>query len=147
MKRVMEALLEALKTSDLKMGRSTLKIARLIREVNAAKEDVEIESWSDFESWWTNNRSQSLVFTFVDIYGEDSPEVQQVRELVEMSETLETKLHGFYMELRKKELGVARQDVGPETPSPEQTQNVEESPESDESDEEDDLNEIGDFGL
>jgi hypothetical protein len=80
-------------------------VARLIREVNAAPSkdsDVEISSWPDFLGWWNNNRGQALSYIFIDTYGENSEEAQEVIKLIQESNALEEHLHKFYMKLRSK---------------------------------------------
>lgn len=106
MKDILFKLLRAQKIANAIGGRSVLHVSAAIREINAAKNDIEIETWSDFESWWNNNRSQSLKYTFIDIYGEDSEEVSAVNELMDMASDYETKLHDLYTKLRNKELGI-----------------------------------------
>lgn len=81
------------------------QVAKIIREINAASSkdsDVEISSWPDFLGWWNNNRGQALSYIFIDTYGEHSEEAQEVAKLIEESNQLESHLHDFYMQLRKK---------------------------------------------
>ena len=106
MREILFRLLKAQKTANAVGGKSELLVSKLLREVRAARGDIEIETWADFESWWNNNRSQSLVYTFIDIYGDDSPEVQAVNELLSMAADYEDKLHALYTSLRNKELGI-----------------------------------------
>lgn len=83
----------------------SVKIAALIREINAANSkdsDVEISSWPDFLNWWNNNRGQALSYIFIDTYGDNSEEAQEVIKLIQESNALEEHLHGFYMKLRRK---------------------------------------------
>jgi hypothetical protein len=93
------------------------KIPGLIRELTAAASkdsDVEISSWPDFLGWWNNNRGQSLSYIFIDTYGEDSEEAQEVQQLIQESNALEQHLHAFYMSLRKK----AQATNAPASPAP-----------------------------
>lgn len=93
------------------------KIPSLIRELTAAASkdsDVEISSWPDFLGWWNNNRGQALSYIFIDTYGEDSEEAQEVQNLIQESNALEQHLHAFYMSLRKK----AQSANAPAAPAP-----------------------------
>jgi len=85
------------------------KIASILRETRAhglllrlaAKSDqIEIDSWPDFLSWWNNNRGQNLSYIFVDTYGANSEQVKLVKRLVKDADKHEKDLHEFYMKLR-----------------------------------------------
>jgi len=91
------------------------RFVQLIREANIAstfsqkileaapkESEVEITSWPDFLSWFQTNRGQNLVYVFIDTYGAESPEAQQIASLVEESNKHESALHQFYMDLRNK---------------------------------------------
>lgn len=76
------------------------------RILKAAKgEEIEVESWPDFLSWWNNNRGQNLVYIFIDTYGDDSEQVSKVRSLVDEASAHEKTLHEFYMWLRSSGQG------------------------------------------
>jgi geranylgeranyl pyrophosphate synthase len=99
------------------MHDESVKIGRLIREINAAPSkdsDVEISSWPDFLGWWNNNRGQALSYIFIDTYGENSEEAQEVIKLIQESNALEEHLHKFYMQLRQK----AQQSAAPGPAAP-----------------------------
>ena len=97
------------------------KIPQLNREINAAnskESEVEISSWADFLGWWNSNRGQALSFIFIDTYGEDSEEAQEVQKLIEEANALEQHLHSFYMSLRKKAQAAQQAPAAAPAPAP-----------------------------
>lgn len=84
----------------------SFELVRLARELNvtaAPKDsDVEIASWPDFLTWFQSNRGQALTYVFIDTYGEESQEAQQIKQLVDEANAHEAALHEFYMNLRNK---------------------------------------------
>lgn len=105
----------AVELEDQGFHEYSAKIPQLIREINAAaskESEVEISSWPDFLGWWNSNRGQSLSYIFVDTYGEDSEEAQEVQKLIDESNALEQHLHAFYMSLRNKAVAQQQQQPG-----------------------------------
>lgn len=83
----------------------SLRISKVVREINAAPakaEGIEITDWNSFLTWWGNNRGQNLKYIFIDTFGADSDEAKKVSDLLKEADRHEANLHSFYMFLRNK---------------------------------------------
>jgi len=88
-----------------KNGDLSLRVSRVLREINAAPakaEGIEITDWNSFLTWWGNNRGQNLKYIFIDTFGSDSDEAKKVTDLLKEADRHEANLHAFYMFLRNK---------------------------------------------
>lgn len=71
--------------------------------VEGAATEVELDSWTEFETWFSRNRSQGLEFVFADRYGEGAEQTRMVKTLLEGYDVLERQLHEFYLLLKEAE--------------------------------------------
>lgn len=86
---------------DTKNPELAFKLSQLARSIRiAAKQDVKLESWDDFVSWWNQNRSQGLLFSLIDALGDQNPVIGLLKQIMSEQDALERKLHDAYMQLK-----------------------------------------------
>lgn len=85
---------------DYALARQITRTVKTARLVMGASDEVALDSWTEFETWFLKNRAQGLEFVFEDKYGSDSAESEAVKQLLEGYDLMERKLHELYVMLR-----------------------------------------------
>lgn len=79
----------------------SVELSRIMRNVRvAATQDIEVNSWEEFQSFILKNLGSDLVFRFGDQFGQDDPKTAELAEIVKAEAALMKRLHDLYLKLK-----------------------------------------------